>query len=58
LIIGGQLLDSIGEKAKVFMIAIQLAAIFAVVLGIPGAARACGATLHTEPGLAAGWRPI
>ncbi|MDP1926683.1 MAG: undecaprenyl-diphosphate phosphatase [Thiobacillus sp.] len=49
LIIAGQLLGFTGEKAKVFMIAIQLAAIFAVVWEYRVRLGHVVATLHREP---------
>ncbi|MBU4499648.1 MAG: undecaprenyl-diphosphate phosphatase [Gammaproteobacteria bacterium] len=49
LIIAGQLLGFNGEKAKVFMIAIQLAAIFAVVWEYRVRLGHVVATLHREP---------
>ena len=49
LIIAGQLLGFTGEKAKVFMIAIQLAAIFAVVWEYRVRLSHVVATLHREP---------
>ena len=49
LILVGQLLGFTGEKAKVFMIAIQLAAIFAVVWEYRARLSHVAATLHTEP---------
>ena len=49
LILAGQLLGFNGEKAKVFMIAIQLAAIFAVVWEYRVRLSHVAATLHTEP---------
>ena len=49
LIIVGQLLGFTGEKAKVFMIAIQLAAIFAVVWEYRVRLGHVAVTLHTEP---------
>lgn len=50
LILAGQLLGFNGEKAKVFMIAIQLAAIFAVVWEYRARLGHVAATLHTDPG--------
>ena len=49
LIIAGQLLGFTGEKAKVFMIAIQLAAILAVVYEYRAKLGHVAATLHSEP---------
>ncbi|OZA30138.1 MAG: undecaprenyl-diphosphatase [Hydrogenophilales bacterium 17-61-9] len=49
LILAGQLLGFNGEKEKVFMIAIQLAAIFAVVWEYRARLGHVAATLHTEP---------
>ncbi|ODU37571.1 MAG: undecaprenyl-diphosphatase [Thiobacillus sp. SCN 63-374] len=49
LILAGQLLGFNGEKAKVFMIAIQLAAIFAVVWEYRAKLGHVAATLHSEP---------
>ena len=49
LILVGQLLGFTGEKAKVFMIAIQLAAIFAVVWEYRARLSHVATTLHTEP---------
>ena len=49
LILVGQLLGFTGEKAKVFMIAIQLAAIFAVVWEYRARLGHVIVTLHTEP---------
>jgi undecaprenyl-diphosphatase len=49
LILAGQLLGFNGEKAKVFMIAIQLAAIFAVVFEYRVRLSHVATTLHTEP---------
>jgi undecaprenyl-diphosphatase len=49
LILAGQLLGFGGEKAKVFMIAIQLAAIFAVVWEYRTRLGHVAATLHREP---------
>ena len=49
LILAGQLLGFNGEKAKVFMIAIQLAAIFAVVWEYRVRLGHVATTLHTEP---------
>ncbi|WP_296639485.1 undecaprenyl-diphosphate phosphatase [Thiobacillus sp. 65-1402] len=49
LILAGQLLGFNGEKAKVFMIAIQLAAIFAVVWEYRMRLSHVAATLHSEP---------
>lgn len=49
LILVGQLLGFSGEKAKVFMIAIQLAAIFAVVWEYRARLGHVLVTLHTEP---------
>jgi undecaprenyl-diphosphatase len=49
LILAGQLLGFNGEKAKVFMIAIQLAAIFAVVWEYRVRLSHVAVTLHTEP---------
>ncbi|MDP1863197.1 MAG: undecaprenyl-diphosphate phosphatase [Thiobacillus sp.] len=49
LIIAGQLLGFTGEKAKVFMIAIQLAAIFAVVWEYRARLGHVVVTLQTEP---------
>ncbi|OYZ56251.1 MAG: undecaprenyl-diphosphatase [Hydrogenophilales bacterium 16-61-112] len=49
LIIAGQLLGFTGEKAKVFMIAIQLAAIFAVVWEYRVRLGHVVMTLHSEP---------
>ncbi len=49
LILAGQLLGFNGEKAKVFMIAIQLAAIFAVVWEYRVRLGHVAVTLHTEP---------
>jgi len=49
LILAGQLLGFNGEKAKVFMIAIQLAAIFAVVFEYRAKLGHVAATLATEP---------
>jgi len=49
LIIAGQLLGFNGEKAKVFMIAIQLAAIFAVVWEYRARLGHVVMTLHSEP---------
>jgi undecaprenyl-diphosphatase len=49
LILAGQLLGFNGEKAKVFMIAIQLAAILAVVWEYRVRLGHVAATLHTEP---------
>ncbi len=49
LILAGQLLGFNGEKEKVFMIAIQLAAIFAVVWEYRVRLGHVAATLHTEP---------
>lgn len=49
LILVGQLLGFSGEKAKVFMIAIQLAAIFAVVWEYRSRLGHVLVTLHTEP---------
>ncbi|MHB8759511.1 MAG: undecaprenyl-diphosphate phosphatase, partial [Thiobacillus sp.] len=49
LILAGQLLGFNGEKAKVFMIAIQLAAILAVVWEYRVRLRHVVTTVHTEP---------
>lgn len=49
LIVTGQLLGFNGEKAKVFMIAIQLAAILAVVYEYRAKLGHVAATLHSEP---------
>ncbi len=49
LILTGQLLGFNGEKAKVFMIAIQLAAILAVVWEYRARLSHVATTLHTEP---------
>ncbi|MDP3585481.1 MAG: undecaprenyl-diphosphate phosphatase [Thiobacillus sp.] len=49
LIIAGQLLGFTGEKAKVFMIAIQLAAIFAVVWEYRAKLGHVATTLHSDP---------
>lgn len=49
LIIAGQLLGFTGEKAKVFMIAIQLAAIFAVVWEYRARLGHVVMSLHSEP---------
>lgn len=49
LILAGQLLGFNGEKAKVFMIAIQLAAILAVVWEYRVRLRHVVSTVHTEP---------
>ncbi|MDP2265608.1 MAG: undecaprenyl-diphosphate phosphatase [Thiobacillus sp.] len=49
LILAGQLLGFNGEKEKVFMIAIQLAAIFAVVWEYRARLGHVAVTLHTEP---------
>ncbi len=49
LILAGQLLGFNGEKAKVFMIAIQLAAIFAVVFEYRAKLGHVATTLHSEP---------
>ncbi|MDP2056988.1 MAG: undecaprenyl-diphosphate phosphatase, partial [Thiobacillus sp.] len=49
LILAGQLLGFNGEKAKVFMIAIQLAAIFAVVWEYRARLGHVAVTLRTEP---------
>ncbi len=49
LILAGQLLGFTGEKDKVFMIAIQLAAIFAVVWEYRARLGHVAVTLHTEP---------
>ena len=49
LILAGQLLGFTGEKAKVFMIAIQLAAIFAVVWEYRARLGHVAVTLQTEP---------
>ena len=49
LILAGQLLGFSGEKAKVFMIAIQLAAIFAVVWEYRAKLGHVATTLHSDP---------
>ena len=49
LILAGQMLEFTGEKAKVFMIAIQLAAIFAVVWEYRARLGHVVVTLQTEP---------
>jgi undecaprenyl-diphosphatase len=49
LILAGQLLGFNGEKAKVFMIAIQLAAILAVVFEYRARLSHVATTLHSEP---------
>jgi len=49
LILAGQLLGFNGEKAKVFMIAIQLAAIFAVVWEYRAKLGHVATTLHSDP---------
>jgi undecaprenyl-diphosphatase len=49
LILAGQLLGFNGEKAKVFMIAIQLAAIFAVVFEYRVRLSHVATTLHSDP---------
>jgi undecaprenyl-diphosphatase len=49
LILAGQLLGFTGEKAKVFMIAIQLAAIFAVVFEYRVRLSHVATTLNTDP---------
>ena len=53
LILAGQLLGFNGEKAKVFMIAIQLAAIFAVVWEYRVRLGACGGDAAQRTGVAA-----